>query len=83
MYISAMKTNLRKIGNSRGVLIPAPLLATCEITDEVELTVEEGRLIVAPVKPAREGWFDHYDPADDKANRPDSNDLSLATERVW
>ena len=78
-----MKTNLRKIGNSRGVLIPAPLLAACEITDEVELTIEEGRLIVAPVKPAREGWFDHYDPANDKAIWPESRNLSSVTEWEW
>ena len=42
-----MKTTMRKIGNSCGAMIPAPLLAACEITDEVELTIEEGRLIVA------------------------------------
>ena len=65
--VIAMKTNLRKIGNSRGVLIPAPLLAACEIADEAELTIEQGRLVVAPVKPAREGWFDHCDPANGNA----------------
>ena len=42
-----MKTTLRKIGSSRGAMIPAPLLAACEIMDEVELTIEEGRLILA------------------------------------
>ena len=78
-----MKTLLRKIGNSRGVLIPAPLLAACEITDEVELTIEDGRLIVAPVRPARDGWFDHYDASKDKAIWPESRDLSLVTEWEW
>ena len=53
----AMKTNLRKIGNSRNVLIPAPLLAACDTTDEVELTIEEGKLVVAPATLAR----DHFD----------------------
>ena len=78
-----MKINLRKIGNSRGVLIPAPLLAACEITDEVELIIEEGRLIVASVKPAREGWLDHYDPANDTAIWPESSNLSSVTEWEW
>ena len=78
-----MKTLLRKIGNSRGVLIPAPLLAACEITDEVELTIEDGRLIVAPVRPARDGWFDHYDASTDKAIWPKSRDLSSVTEWEW
>ncbi len=78
-----MKTMLRKIGNSRGVLIPAPLLTACEITDEVELTIEAGRLIVAPVKPARDGWFDHYDASKDKAIWPESSDLNSVTEWEW
>ena len=78
-----MKTKLRKVGNSRGVLNPASLLATCEITDEVKVTIEEGRLIVAPMKPARENWFDHSDPVNDKANRPESNNLSSVTEWEW
>ncbi len=78
-----MKTSLRKIGNSRGVLIPAPLLAACEIIDEVELTIEEGRLVVAAVKPARDGWFDHYDPTQDKALWPESRNLSSVTDWEW
>ena len=78
-----MKTNLRKIGNSRGVLIPAPLLAACELTDEVELTIEAGRLILAPVRPAREGWFDNYDAAKDKAAWPESRNLSSVTDWEW
>ena len=57
-----MKASLRQIGNSRGIIIPAPLLAECKIQDEIELTVENGRLIITPVKLAREGWFDDYHP---------------------
>ncbi len=62
-----MKSTLRQIGNSRGIIIPAPLLAECEIEDEIELTVENGRLVISPIKPARSGWFDHYKPEQDKA----------------
>jgi antitoxin MazE len=61
-----MKSTLRQIGNSRGIIIPAPLLAECEIQDEIELTVEEGRLVITPVKPARSGWFDTYKPEQDE-----------------
>jgi antitoxin MazE len=53
-----MKSTIRQIGNSRGIIIPAPLLAECEIREEIELTVENGRLIITPIKPARTGWFD-------------------------
>ncbi|MBU1664010.1 MAG: AbrB/MazE/SpoVT family DNA-binding domain-containing protein [Gammaproteobacteria bacterium] len=63
-----MKSTLRQIGNSRGIIIPAPLLAECEIEDEIELIVDNGRLVISPVKPARTGWFDNYKPErDDEA----------------
>lgn len=56
-----MRTALRKIGNSRGVLIPAALLAACDIKEEVEMRVESNRLIIEPVTPQlRQGWFDGY-----------------------
>ena len=61
-----MKSSLRQIGNSRGIIIPAPLLAECDIQDEIELTVEQGRLVITPVKPARSGWFDNYRPEQDE-----------------
>lgn len=51
-----MRTTLRKVGNSRGVLIPAALLAECRIEGAVDLTVEEGRLIITPIKAPRAGW---------------------------
>jgi antitoxin MazE len=57
-----MKSTLRQIGNSRGIIIPASVLAECEIQNEIELTVENGRLVITPVKPARSGWFDNYKP---------------------
>lgn len=60
-----MKSTLRQIGNSRGIIIPAPLLAECEIVDEIELVVDNGRLIISPLKPARQRWFDHYKPEQD------------------
>lgn len=55
-----MRTTVRKIGNSRGVLIPAALLAACRIEDEIDLHIEEGRLVMEPVRAPRAGWFDNF-----------------------
>lgn len=55
-----MLTTLRKVGNSRGVLIPAALLMECQIDGAVEMTVEAGRLVITPVRAPRAGWFDGY-----------------------
>lgn len=52
-----MRTNLRKVGNSRGVIIPAALLATCEMGDEVDIRLEGKNLVIAPVKAPRAGWY--------------------------
>ncbi len=57
-----MRTSLRKIGNSRGIIIPTALLATCDIEAEVEMRVENNRIIIEPVVPVlRNGWFEQYD----------------------
>jgi antitoxin MazE len=54
-----MKTAIRKMGNSHGVIIPKPLLAEVGATanDEVDMGVENGRIVIAPIrKRPRAGW---------------------------
>lgn len=60
-----MRTTLRKIGNSQGILIPAPLLAECGITNEIELRLEGTKIVIESARPARAGWFDSYRVEDD------------------
>lgn len=55
-----MRTTLRKIGNSRGVLIPAALLAESGIGNDIELHLEGTRIVIEPARPSRVGWFDGY-----------------------
>lgn len=56
-----MKSRLRRVGNSRGVILPAILLAQSGIGDDIELTAEPGRIVITPAAPDRQGWFDGYD----------------------
>ena len=52
-----MKTTIRKIGNSQGVVIPKPLLAQVGLEGEAEMTVESGALVLRKTtRPARTGW---------------------------
>ena len=51
-----MKTTLRKIGNSEGVILPRSLLAVAGLADAVELTVEQGALVLRKPRDARAGW---------------------------
>lgn len=54
-----MRSALKKIGNSSGLIIPKPLLIEigAEAGDAVDIEVEDGRLIVSRVaRTVREGW---------------------------
>ncbi|MEI6324993.1 MAG: AbrB/MazE/SpoVT family DNA-binding domain-containing protein [Gemmataceae bacterium] len=55
-----MRTRLRKVGNSRGVIIPAALLAACDMADEVDIRLEGKSLVIEPVHAPRAGWFAGY-----------------------
>jgi antitoxin MazE len=51
-----MKTRLVRIGNSRGVRIPKPLLEQAGLEDEVELRVVEDGIVIASAREPRAGW---------------------------
>jgi antitoxin MazE len=52
-----MKTAIRKIGNSQGVLIPKPILMQVGLEDEAIMTIEGGALVLRPAgHSSREGW---------------------------
>lgn len=54
-----VKTALIRIGNSQGVIIPKPLLAQVGLSGEVEMSVEQGAIVLrAPRPPVRSGWAD-------------------------
>ena len=55
-----MRTRIIRIGNSRGIRIPKPILEAAGLSDEVELEVGEGELIVRSVGQARQGWEDRF-----------------------
>jgi len=55
-----MKLELVRIGNSRGIRIPKPILEQCRLRDAVDLRVEHGRLVIARVRSPREGWEDAF-----------------------
>jgi antitoxin MazE len=55
--VKPMKTTIRPMGNSQGVIIPKPLLAQLGFEGEAEMTVEHGALVLRkPSKPVRAGW---------------------------
>lgn len=51
-----MKTNIVRIGNSKGIRLPKAILEQCHLEGTVELEVEDGHLVVRPVDSPRAGW---------------------------
>jgi antitoxin MazE len=51
-----MKTRLVRIGNSRGVRLPKAIIAQAGLTEEVELGVRDGAIVIARATSARSGW---------------------------
>jgi len=51
-----MRTELVRIGNSRGIRIPKPLIEQCGLGTIVELRIEHNRLVVSPERRPRQDW---------------------------
>ncbi len=51
-----MKAKLIRIGNSRGVRLPKPLIEEVGLSDEVDLCVREGAIVISRSARPREGW---------------------------
>jgi antitoxin MazE len=51
-----MKVSLVQVGNSRGVRLPKAVLEQCDFANDAELTVEEGRIVLTPIKAPRGDW---------------------------
>jgi antitoxin MazE len=67
-----MIVQLVRIGNSRGIRIPKPLIEQCGFGDTVELRVGKNCLVIAPDRPPRQGWKEALQMAD-----PDGKDELL------
>ncbi len=67
-----MKVELVRIGNSRGIRIPKPILEQCGFRDTVELHVERDRVVIAPEHRPRQGWEEAF-----RAASPASRDEPL------
>jgi len=48
-----MRSVLRKVGHSRGIIIPAAFLAACNLGDEVDIRVEGDHLLISSVNTPR------------------------------
>ena len=65
-----METKIVTIGNSQGVRLPKQMLEECHLSlnQPIRIVVEDGRLVISPLRKPREGWEQLLDGAE---NEPD------------
>jgi antitoxin MazE len=55
-----MRTRIVRIGNSQGVRIPKALLEESGLHGEVDMSVHDGTLVIAPAGQSRQGWAEAF-----------------------
>ncbi len=51
-----MRTRIVQLGDSQGVRIPRSLIEQAGLSGEVEISVQDGSLVIKPVAGPRAGW---------------------------
>lgn len=75
-----MKTNIVRIGNSKGIRLPKSILEQCQLKDAVQIEVEGNVLIIRPVHAPRSGWSESFiEMARRKDDKLLDEDSALAT----
>jgi antitoxin MazE len=81
-----MKTRIVKIGNSKGIRIPKPLLDQAGLEGEVEIQARQDSLVIRRGRKPREGWskaFREMACAGDDKLMDDVPNLSSFDEAEW
>jgi antitoxin MazE len=55
-----MRTRIVRIGNSQGIRIPKALLEESGLSGEVELSAQNGTLVIAQAARPRQGWAEAF-----------------------
>ena len=55
-----MKTSIIQIGNSKGLRLSKTILKKYNITDAVEMILEEGQIVLKPIHNPRSNWDEAF-----------------------
>jgi len=55
-----MKARIVRIGNSKGIRIPKPLIEQTGLKGDVEIEAQNGKLLIKPAAKARAGWAESF-----------------------
>ncbi|MDL5055759.1 AbrB/MazE/SpoVT family DNA-binding domain-containing protein [Oscillatoria laete-virens NRMC-F 0139] len=82
-----MKTSLVRIGNSRGIRLPKPVIEQCGFEDEVEMEVKRHELVIRSSSHPRKAWAQAFtrmsQSGDDALIDGDTHKRSAWDEEEW
>jgi antitoxin MazE len=83
--VNAVKTHLIRVGNSRGIRLPKHLISQAGRTDEVEIHIRDGAIVIENASLPRESWAKAakamHDRVEDKLLMP--SNPTLFDEKDW
>ncbi|MBT8229286.1 MAG: AbrB/MazE/SpoVT family DNA-binding domain-containing protein [Bacteroidia bacterium] len=65
-----MRTNIIKVGNSKGLILSKTILEKYQIKNEVNIRLQDEYIIIEPINKPRIGWDDQFA----KAKSADENE---------
>ena len=82
-----MRSILRNIGNSKGIILPQQLLKQCYIENEVNIEVKENSIVITPAEDKRKGWAEAFQAmaanGDDEQALPDTFEDEDTSDWTW
>ena len=82
-----MRANIIRIGNSQGIRIPKVLLEQSHLGTEVELDVEDEKIVIRSASHPRQGWGEKFklmaETGDDKMIDRDSSVETEWEKEEW
>ncbi|ABB32724.1 transcriptional regulator/antitoxin, MazE [Geobacter metallireducens RCH3] len=82
-----MRTNIIRIGNSQGIRIPKVLLEQSHLGAEVELEVEDEKIIIRSASRPRQGWGEKFqlmaESGDDRMLNGDAGEQTEWDKDEW
>ncbi len=55
-----MEANIIQIGNSKGLRLSKTILKKYDIQDKVNISLEEGCIVITPIADPRSGWDEQF-----------------------
>ena len=83
-----MQSTIRKIGNSKGIILPQNFLKQCFIENEINIEVKDNTIVISPVdSQKRKGWVEAFKEmaknGDDKLVIPDVFEDENLDDWTW